>query len=178
MHKRMLSNEELKLIRKKYEENTLKFVGVIMFSIIIPSVLSLIPAEFLGRKGMNLKGSLLEHNGISGVLAFILIFSSVSIYLANKYLKPFKLKKDLKLKEVLLIEVQINQQSLIPKKIRDRKKELGESFTDFVRFKKNNYEIKHLHYNRSINPELLKAKAMIFEITPNSHVQLGWSSKD
>jgi predicted permease len=176
METRLFSDAELETIQKNYDQNSLRFTGLVLLSIAFPIVVSIIPSALLGRRGRHINGSLLEDQGFWWVAIFTILFAAVITFVGNKFLKPFQLKKDLKHKEIAIVDLEIKKQSLIPKKFRDHLKSQGESLTDVIIFKKNPHGIKNHHYNRARNPELLKAKHMRFEIARYSKVKLGNST--
>jgi hypothetical protein len=168
-----LTEQELTTIREKYYTNRSKFGGAVVLAILISFLLCILPAELLGRRGRNIDGSMLESFGGVKTLIFFLGCVCLQIFLANKILKPFKLKNDLKHKRKVYAVMEVKQRGMIPKKMRDELKKEGEDLTDYIIFEKNKNKIKNLHFDRKKNPEFLTAKKVQFELAEFSGIEFG-----
>ena len=166
------NDDDLKTINKLYKVNIKKFYGVVILATVFWSILMFLPAEFLGRRGRFMNGSVYEILGAMPTLLLVLTLIVATAWVANYILTNRDLRKDLKEKEKITGTFNVtHSQKLNPMQIHELQK-MGIKATDTLYFEENEHNITGTSYNKIINPKLNGAKIIYIEVAKNSRIEL------
>jgi hypothetical protein len=167
------NENDLKKVKKIYDENLPKFLMTAIGGIILWSGFLFIPAELFGRKARRngVYGNMMESIGVIPAIFFSITLIIITILVANWVLSISKLKKDLKEREKITTTIKVIKVDNLSAKTIKAHKEQGENITNSLIFEENEYDLEIYNFNRIINPNLMKVKAMYIELSKHSRTE-------
>tara|TARA_R110000764_G_scaffold2178_1_gene9359 strand:+ start:1265 stop:2149 length:885 start_codon:yes stop_codon:yes gene_type:complete len=164
-----LLDTEIKILKEKYNESIQNVKKISVITILIAVIALLLPIELwniiiIPRKRLHNLPEIVEpmYENVSMIIILIIIVTLTPIltYYGFSYL----IKKDLKYKDkirgIYKIERIENLSKMVAKKL--------DGLDTVLHFEKNEFKIKKHLFNKSKNPELLKAKSILIECSKYS----------